>query len=635
MGIRALTHNDEGVQVIPVSPTDWDQWVSAGRTRNWLISDPLIDWLQKYGEARGYTPKKDTPDYNERLDFVQFIFGKGNEFETGILNLLKERYEVVTVAQSYKDIRVLDKAKETFEAMRQGAPIIYQGVLRDAQNRTYGSPDFLIRSDVLHELFPNSVSEREASLGAPDLQAPWHYIVVDTKFTTIHLNASGAEVANDGSAPAYKAQMYIYNRALGRLQSYLPDKSYLLGRGWQQQTRGQTYRNGNALDRLGPIPQNGTIANRIPIARAVEQALDWVRRVRTEGKDWQLLPTPSVPELYPNMSNVDDGDVMTLGYQDPDAEDEQAGSPDQWVGIKRQLADELKELTSLWYVGAKNRYAAHERGIYRWDDPRLTPADLDIKGKTISPTLAKLLAVNADDEHSPVLPARIVATRRDWHIPSGMEFYVDFEFCSDLNDDFSNLPEKGGQPLIFMIGCGHLENGDWRFKSLVVDDLTEDEELRIISEWMAHMSATRERLDPSSGKPRVFHWSQAEVIALETAYNSAKTRHDRREDWSSGFEWRDFLKSMREEPIVTRGALNFGLKTVAKAMRSLELIQTDWGDSQVDGLGAMVGAWRCQEEARSKGVSMKRLPLMQEIVAYNEIDCKVMMEIIRYLRDNH
>ena len=633
MGIEALTHNDEGIQVIPDSSDDWDQWVSAGRTRNWLMKDPLIDWLQEYGKSRGYTPKQDTPEYDKRLDFVQFIFQKGNDFEEGILKLLKERYEVVKVAGCYKEIRWLSKAKETFEVMRQGAPIIYQAVLRDAQHMTYGSPDFLIRSDVLRELFPNSIYERETYSPAPDLQSGgWHYIVVDTKFTTIHLNASGLEVANDGSAPAYKAQMFIYNRALGRLQGYLPDKSYLLGRGWQQETGGHFYRNPNAMDRLGPIPQRGTIANRVPIEDAVEQAIDWVRRVRTEGKDWRLFPTPSVPELYPNMSNVDDGDMMTPAYSD--AGDEQGESPEQWVGVKRQLASDLKELTSLWYVGPDKRDAAHQRDIYRWDDPRLTPADIGIKGAKTAPTLARLLEVNTDGRHPPVRPARIMNTRSSWHTPAGLEFYVDFEFCSDLNDDFCNLPEKGGQPLIFMIGCGHLENGEWRFKSLVVDDLTEDEELRIIREWAAHMSAVGERLDPV-GKPRVFHWSPAEVVALETAYNSARIRHGSRADWPSGLEWHDFLKSMREEPIVTRGALNFGLKTVAKAMRSLGLIQTDWGDSQVDGLGAMVGAWRCQEEAQIKGVSMAALPLMQEIAAYNEIDCKAMMDIIRYLREHH
>ena len=212
---------------------------------------------------------------------------------------------------------------------------------------------------------------------------------------------------------------------------------------------------------------------------------------------------------------------------------------------------------------------------------------------------------------------------------------MDFEFCSDLNDDFSKLPEKDGQPLIFMIGCGHVEDGEWRFKSLVVHRLTEDEELRIIQEWVAYMSAVRNRLDPQNDKPRLFHWHHAEVTQMENAYNSARKRHKERADWPE-LGWYDFLnKVMNKEPVAVRGALGFGLKAVANAMHSHGLIETNWADSPIDGLGAMVGAWRCDEEARQKDAPMTELPLMEEIVRYNEVDCKVMMEIVRYLRANH
>ena len=102
---------------------------------------------------------------------------------------------------------------------------------------------------------------------------------------------------------------------------------------------------------------------------------------------------------------------------------------------------------------------------------------------------------------------------------------MDFEFCSDLNDDFANLPEKGGQPLIFMIGCGHVENGEWQFEQCTTANLTEEEELRIIREWVDHMAAVQERLAPGEDSPRIFHWSAAEVSALDTAYNSARARH--------------------------------------------------------------------------------------------------------------
>ena len=390
----------------------------------------------------------------------------------------------------------------------------------------------------------------------------------------------------------------------------------------------------SALERLGPVPQNGTTTNKVPIAEVVEEAFNWVRRVRTEGQDWQLLPEPSVPELYPNMGGADDDMMLASSYDELEPGDEEDGSGDQWEGVKRWLADELRELTQLWQVGVNQRKDAHSGGIYRWDDPGLKPAKVGITGPKQGPVLQQLLAVNRGDG-PPVLPLHIGKTLEEWHAVPDVEFYVDFEYCSDLNDDFSKLPEKGGQPFIFMIGCGHVENGEWQFNSLVANDLSETEEVRIIQEWMDHMSAVRDRLDPTNGKPRILHWSPAEPTTLQNAHNSAWSRHSQPADWPV-LGWYDFLqKVMREEPVVVRGALGFGLKTVANAMHLQGLIETNWADSQVDGLGAMVGVWRCDEEARRRGVPLTSVPLMDEIARYNEIDCKVMMEIVRYLRANH
>ena len=637
MGINSLTHQDDGSKVaVPVSHDDWQQWVSAGRTRNWMLDDPLIDWLQLYGKSRDYLLKQELAGYDKDLDFLEFIFDKGREFEAGILRLFQDQYDVTTVAQDYREISSLGKAEETFEAMKQGQPIIYQAVLWDAHNMTYGSPDFLVRSDVLRCLFPESISERDAAVSAPGLGSnTWHYLVVDTKFTTLHLNASGTELANEGSTPAYKAQVYIYNRMLGRLQDFEPPESYLLGRGWQRTQGRVTYRCSNAMKRLGPVPQDGTVANGVLIADAVEDALHWIRRVRTEGEDWQLLPEPSVPELYPNMSNTDDANMMIeirpAELEPGFGEEESVG---RWTGAKKRAASELKELTQLWQVGVRKRKEAHAAGIYQWDDPEVTPAAVGVTGPKTGSTLAQLLAVNTDGG-SLVLPLRIEKTRGEWHPTPGVEFYVDFEFCSDLNDDFSKLPEKGGQPIIFMIGCGHMDNGEWQFKSLVTENLSAEEEIRIIREWVDHMRLVRDSLDPQNGIPRIFHWSHAEPTVLDNAYNSAKARHQEHADWPE-LGWYDFLtKVMREEPVVVRGALGFGLKAVANALHSHGLIETDWADSPIDGLGAMVGAWHCDEEAREQRVPMSQLPLMNEVVRYNEVDCKVMMEIVRYLRTNH
>ena len=92
---------------------------------------------------------------------------------------------------------------------------------------------------------------------------------------------------------------------------------------------------------------------------------------------------------------------------------------------------------------------------------------------------------------------------------------------------------------------------------------------------------------------------------------------------------------IRAEPVVVRGAWGFGLKKIAQGMRAHTLIQTQWDDGPTDGLGAMVSAWSCAKEAGEKNIRLTEIGLMQTIQRYNEVDCRVMMEIVGYLRANH
>ena len=49
----------------------------------------------------------------------------------------------------------------------------------------------------------------------------------------------------------------------------------------------------------------------------------------------------------------------------------------------------------------------------------------------------------------------------------------------------------------------------------------------------------------------------------------------------------------------------------------------------------MAGAWLSAAEARRSGVRLTDVPLMREVDRYNEIDCRVMAEVLEYLRLNH
>lgn len=614
MGIDASTKSDAGALVVPPSGQDWQDWVSATDTRNFMLQDPLLDWLGLYGEEKGFQRDTDLPAYDSRTDFTKFILRKTTEFEAAVVAHLMTITTVTKIASNPSDARKLGKARETFTAMESGKPVIYQAVLWDAENRTYGIPDLLIRSDELSRLFPGILTKEEAAQSAKALKgSTWHYRVVDIKFTTLDL-LTGGELGNDDSARANKAQIFVYNRALGRIQGYLPQISYLLGRGWRQTRKSVTSRGDSCMELLAPVMQNSNVRKGTSLAQAVSQAMNWVRQVRKEGDQWTVFPEPTVPELRPNMKNDEDA---------------------PWSQEKKNIAEQLEDLTLLWNVGVDKRQDANNIGILRWRDPKCTATSIGITGQKRQPTLQDILSINQSAQGPSVAPPTITAAAQMWRVEPPLEFYVDFETVNDLDDDFSLIPKRGGLPMIFMIGCGHVENKDWKFQCFTADSLKEDYEATIIDKWLAHMKAVRDRV-ASGTQPLVIHWSQAETSSLVTAYNSAAQRHTQREkDWTTPL-WFDFWKEViKEEPVVVRGALSFGLKAITQAMRNLGFIETKWESGPVDGLGAMVGALWCADQASKTGVSLSQIDLMKGIQEYNEVDCKVMMEIVRYLRLNH
>jgi hypothetical protein len=584
--------------VTPTPPPDpWDDWVSATRTRHWMDEDPLLDWLDRYGRDHGFTPDTDLPTHDPRTDFRAFVLEQGIRFEAGVVALIRQRFATLRISEGPQDSRDTAKAQATIDAMRGGVPVIEQAVLHNPERRTYGIADLLVRSDHLNTLVPDTLDEDQAHLPAPALGTQWHYRVVDIKFKTLHLLRDGG--AGSGMADNM-AQVWIYNEALARLLGMLPTASYLLGRGWQQNKD----RGNECFERLARVNHDRAITDdRGPLSTATRAAIDWVRRMRREGGGWEVLPTPSVPELYPHMRNTDD---------------------EPWHAAKAQIATELAELTLLPRMNPQKRRDAHARGILRWDDSRASALTLGVD--TDADKTDAVLRANRDQPQLVVVPAQITRADPAWRTPAGTEFFVDFETVSNLADDFSALPAEGGQPLIFQIGCGRMVDGAWQFEQWTTNRLTEPDEADIIDAWVAFMW-------PHLADARLCHWSPAETSFLVNAYNSARERHPDR-SWPD-LPWFDLLSLViRAEPVAVRGAFNFGLKSVVKGMHAASLVETTWTDGPTDGLGAMIGAWWCDAEAERTGVTLPEIELMAETGRYNEVDCRSMAEVVAWLREN-
>jgi hypothetical protein len=433
--------------------------------------------------------------------------------------------------------------------------------------------------------------------------------VIDIKFSTLELLKDGS--LSTASDLATCAQVWTYNQMLGRVQGYVAPFGYVLGRAWRQ---GNSGRGDTCWEKLARVPAETYVRSReATLGEVVAEGRDWIRRVRRDGAAWSVLPTPTIAELWPNMKNDRDH---------------------PWHVAKRELAEELRELTLLWRVSAAMRDRARQRGVIRWDDDRISADLLGISGEAHPAMFDAMIAVNRETGPA-VRPARIEADEGRWRERAPLELYVDFETVNDLNDDFASFPQKGGQSLIFQIGCGTYAGGAWQFSQFTARSLTADAEADMIDAWLAHV----ERLARANGlagaaDARLFHWSAAETVFMEGAYSSAMARHPDR-GWPL-LGWYDLLERIvHAAPVVVRGARSFGLKAVARAMRSHGLIETEWGEGLADGTGAMAGAWAAADLAAKDGGALGAVELMREVSHYNEIDCRVMAEVLDHLRREH
>lgn len=603
IGRAAITQRDDGTLVDPRTDAEWLGWVAAGAIRNWCHDDLLVDWLSEYGEQHGFRRDDQLPGYNRVFDLPRFLMEQGRRFEQAVLVDLQRRWPVTRIATRPDEARSLAAAEATWDAMKNGAPLIASGVLRDPERRTFGVADLLVRSDVLGELCPDAFVGDQLELPVAAMRHGRHYRVIDIKFSTLHLLKDGGLGSDSLSV---MAQAWIYNEALGRIQGFTPPASYVAGRAWRQGAA----RGDRCWEKLARVPREAFVRSRDEdLGAVVARAIVWVRRLRTEGAEWRVLPIPSVPELWPNMK---------------------AASDFPWHGAKAEIAAKLGELTILPRVNIELRAAAHGVGVTRWDDARTSASVLGLDGQH-GRTLDAVIAVNRDAGEV-LRPDRVSADEDRWRVPPLAEAFVDFEFVHDMDDDFSTFPLKGGQALIFQIGSGTYRGGRWSFRQFTVDDLGVEPEARMIDDWLAHLAdVAREAGCASPSDVRLVHWSLAEESNFERAYESARSRHPDR-SWPA-LAWYDLLgRVFRAQPIVVKGAFSFGLKPIARAMHTHGLIQTQWGEGLADGAGAMAGAWSAAAESRARGRPLTESPIVHEIARYNEVDCRVMAEILDYLR---
>ena len=299
-----------------------------------------------------------------------------------------------------------------------------------------------------------------------------------------------------------------------------------------------------------------------------------------------------------------------------------------WNGEKRRIAELVGEMTRIWHVGIKHRNHALDNGINSWKDELCNTAVMKIGGKR-APIIDKIIAINRQSQDL-FWPKKITKNVNNWKSKDN-ELYVDFETLSDIFSDFDQLPQQSKSNMIFMIGVGWESEGGWQYRNFICNTPTPDEEYRIMNKFMEFINAR--------GAPNVRYW-HAEKQFWRTAENKqferacsedSQARKDNISDNWRGIDWCDMCEIFRTEPIVIKDCFKFGLKEISKAMYGHNMISTTINSSCTSGMSAMVRAWECYQSSDDPKTS----DIMKDITSYNEFDCKVLWDILKYIRTNH
>lgn len=575
--------------------TDSIDWVSATKTRNFLLKDTLLDWLDTYYYDQ---------EAEQGSQFTNYILQKGIEFEHEVLQNIRSRFGdnlVITVSTKAEDCHNPVFYQKTIDEIKKGTPFIYQGVLRNESNKTYGIPDLLVRSDHLNKLVTTRVLPDQECIIGCTFHECYHYRVIDIKFSTLNLRCDSRHLLNSKNYPAYKAQLWIYTQALGCVQGYTPNESYILGRKWSYISHGEKFSGNGWFDKLGVINYSKQDSN---YKEQTEAAINWIRDLREYGNNWCIDP-PNHDMLYPNMKNQMDG---------------------KWHRLKTRLAEKNDEITQVWYCGVDSRnFAIKNHGISKWSDPECCSQSMNIRGEYRAPIIDQILKVNRSKRRK-ILPKVVTNNLHNWKTESKLEVYLDIETISDIFDDFDyTQPVSTPGNQIFMIGVGYYHQKEWKYHCLLVDRIGFDEEFRILTE----LDNLLETLCVETGAsfPVIYHWGHIEQTQIEKSMD----RHGLELELG---RFIDFLQVMKEEPIVIKGAFNFGLKSVAKALKKHGFIGSDWTSDDVsNGMDAMVLIDKLDRKATELCVSLSKLPEIKELIRYNEMDCKTMSEIHLFFRD--
>jgi flagellar biosynthesis regulator FlbT len=545
-------------------------WINVKNVKNFMLDDPILDWLNLYGKDNGFKY-----DIKKKDLFKEYIQKKTEKFRKGVYDNIKKNNGIVVID---KKLDVRKKVSLTLKNIIQGTNIILNGEIIENDLNIHGTCDILIRSDKINNIM--NINYEEQKIGCK-IHDKFHYVIINLKCIKIKISKK-SNILNTKKNIVLKSENILLNNCLNNIQGYKPKKSFIIADKYD--INDQIFSTDEYIATIDEIDEK-------KMNTKIFKSIKWLKELYLYGKNWNIYP-PSREELYPNMCNTE--------------------NDFPWNIVKKEIALKINEITLLWNCGVKQRNYFHQKGVFQWKDNDFNTNHLSFS-KEKQNIISKMIDVNHYYQEDLVIYPRKIKKKENKEIleSNDVEFIVDFE---TITMEYSNNKFRG----IFMIGCMVIfkeENGiQQEFKQFVSEELTDEEEEKIVKEWIEYMEYFENKFQKKNFK--IFHWGKAE----QSIYKQINSKFE-----SKKLNFIDLLDIFKTEPIIVKDAFSYGLKDIVKSLHKHGIIKQIW-EEEMNGKEAMVQAL---EEYNTK----QKTKVMKLIEKYNYYDCKVIEEILNILRD--
>lgn len=618
--------------------------ISATRISNFVKSDPIVDYLDLLNEkkltlsndltvSRKRSRSFDLDDddkiiFKKKKSSFDYIVESGNIFEYDIIKqielLMKENNELKKLIKINEPDIYLN-CTLTMEIIKENKHnIILGSVLINKLNYTWGKPDLIVKGCWIKKYIQENIVDLNLN--------KWY--IIDIKSSTINLINGGEDISSKLLYNVYKSQVYIYTDALNNLMKenkISNDVTYgfILGRRYKYTLNKNTIIK-KPFDCLGIINFQKDFLNGVDWKNIVKNGVNWINDLRSNWEKFSVNPI-NKNELYPNMKNNYDKN---------------------WHKVKKQIALVNKEITLLWNCGMFNRNMAWEKGIKRYDDPRLNSNILGFASTNSNRNIIidKMLQI-LHTKNNYILDKK--NNYLNWQNKTKWEFYVDFETYSpdaiyDENNDWDNCFYSNQK--IYMIGVSWYSENKLNHKCFLLnysnsnilkkefeinkqydnvkfeDCIFCSNEIDIITNFKNFILEFKPNdMDEKKfiQESRLYHWSGAEPII----FNKKISEHNFPVD-KYRLNWFDLLQVFKYDnyPIIVKECFGFGLKEIAKKLNEFKQINLSWSELDDGLLSSFI--------ARDIyiGINLNSNNEMYNIIEYNYIDCKALFKILEWMR---